>query len=553
MRSTTCVKPISPRTIELVEALAANPGLLARLLLLRRVRGPSASLLAEIVEAGELEAALGLLSVALSGSEAVRPHVLDVADKMVREASGEALVWLDQRARSLSEWRREWYWSTAVTVPRVLSLPTSPASAAGLASLHQSGFVRAAAVARLSASEDPLAVAFLLIRANDWVAQVREAAVAGIEAHLSKRGASGLVPYLPLVDRLSELGRNQLKPLAERILGALAAPETAPALAAGCTSPNRRVRRRCVEIALTARTFDLRPLVQAGLDDPDSVIRTLIAKGAAKALSWAELEPLVEPMLVSTTPAARYSALDILWTHRREGARELVERSLTDPHSHVRGTARWLLKGEPGFDAAAAQRAALSRASNAELVGALEGLGEVGDAGDAAGAVPFLGHPRARVRVAAIHLLGAVGGAEHREALIGALSDPSAKVSRAARVVLLRAGAIDPDRITWAALRSSQPHERKGAVELARAHDHWLAGVLLLRIATRATDAAVVARASEALQSWENRYNRVFSAPSEALVAEFEALVSGESAIEPALLARLRALVPALRARLREA
>ena len=117
-------------------------------------------------------------------------------------------------------------------------------------------------------------------------------------------------------------------------------------------------------------------------------------------------------------------------------------------------------------------------------------------------------------------------------------------------MVLLRAGAIDPDRITWAALRSSHAHERKGAVELARAHDHWLAGVLLLRIATSATDAAVVARASEALQSWENRYNRVFSAPSEALVAEFEALVSGESAIEPALLARLRALVPALRARL---
>ncbi|MGB8932313.1 MAG: HEAT repeat domain-containing protein [Anaeromyxobacteraceae bacterium] len=302
---------------------------------------------------------------------------------------------------------------------------------------------------------------------------------------------------------------------------------------------------------MAAKTFDPSPVVRARLDDPDPVVRTLIAKGAAKALSWAELEPLVEPMLASTTPAARYSALDILWTHRRTGAKEVLERSLADSHSHVRGTARWLLKGEAGFDAATAQRAALSKASNADLVGALEGLGEVGDATDAARALPYLGHPRARVRAAAIHLLGAVGGAEHREALIGALSDPSAKVSRAARMLLLRAGAIDPDRITWAAHRSSHPHERKGAVDLARAHDHWLAGVLLLRIATRTTDAAVVGRASEALQSWENRYNRVFSAPSEALVAEFEALVSRESAIEPAQLTRLRGLVPALRTRLR--
>jgi HEAT repeat protein len=349
-------------------------------------------------------------------------------------------------------------------------------------------------VGRLADSEDPLALPFLLIRANDWVAQVRAAAAAGLEAQLMRHGVGRFVPYLPLVDRLLR-----------------------------------------------------------GLRDPDPVVRTRVAKGASKALAWPDLEPLVEPMLASTTPAARCSALDILWTHRRAGAREVLERSLSDPHSHVRGTARWLLKGEPGFDAATAQRAALAQASNADLVAALEGLGEVGGAADAARALPYLGHPRARVRVAAIHLLGAVGGPEHREALIGALSDPSAKVSRAARMLLLRAGAIDPDRITWAALRSSHPHERKGAVELARAHDHWLAGVLLLRIAIRATDPSVVARACEALRSWENRYNRVFSAPSEALVAEFEALVAGESAIEPALLTRLRGLVPALRARLHHA
>lgn len=121
-----------------------------------------------------------------------------------------------------------------------------------------------------------------------------------------------------------------------------------------------------------------------------------------------------------------------------------------------------------------------------------------------------------------------------------------------------RPGPRGPNRrgeghITWSALRSNHLHERKGAVELARTHDHWLAGVLLLRIATRTTDAAVVARASDALRSWEHRYNRVFTARSEALVAEFEALASRGSAIEPALLARLRGLVPALRARRRGA
>jgi HEAT repeat protein len=549
MRSTAGVKPISQRTIERVESLAANPGLLARLLLRRRDPDPSASVLAEILQAGELEAALGLLSVALSGSEAARAPVLDVLDGMVRGAPPEALVWLDLRARTLSEWRREWYWSTEVTVPSVRSLPVSPASAAGLASLHHSGFVREAAVARLSASEDPLAIAFLLIRANDWVAPVRSAAVEGLEARLALGGAGPFVPWLALVDRLNGLGRNRLRPLADRIFAALALPEASESLREGCRSPSRGVRRRCIELVLAAGIADLGTIVRAGLEDPDPVIRTLVAKGAAKALPWSELEPLLAPMLASTTPAARCAALDALWTRRGATSKELLERALLDPHPYVRGTARWLLKGVEGFDAAAAYRDALPGVSTASLVGAIEGLAEVGTAADASLAAPYLVHPRARVRTAAVHVLGAVGTKAHREALIAALSDSSPRVSRAARQVLLRGGPVDPERITFAALRSSHPHERKGAVELARAHDHWVAGILLLRIANASRDAEVVARASEGLRAWEVRYNAVFTPPSASQVQELESLVGAAVALDSGLLRRLRSLVPALRIR----
>jgi HEAT repeat protein len=549
MRSTSPVKPISPGTIAMVGSLASNPGLLARIV--GRTAAPTANVLSEIAETGEIEAAFGLLGVALVGAESARGPVLAVVDQMVRGAPLETLLWLDLRARMLSEWRREWYWASDVTPVRVRALAPSPASAPGLASLHPNGFVREAAVERLTASDDPLAVPFLLIRANDWVGPVRGAAAAGLEAQLTRHGAGHFVPSLPLVDRLLRVERNDLKPLADRILNALASPEAAPALAAGCSAPSRAVRRRCVELALAAKTIDMRALIEAGLRDPDPVVRTRVAKGAGKALAWLDLEPLVGPMLASSTPAVRYSALDILWTQRATGAREVLERHLVDPHAHVRGTARWLLKNVPGFEAAASYRAALARATDGTRVGALEGLAEVGDPGDATLAVPYLDHPRARVRTAAVHAVGALGGEVHREPLIVALSDPSSKVSGAARRVLLRGGAIDPERITWAALRSQLAHERKGAIELARAHDHWVAGLLLLRIASRATDAEVVRRACEALEAWEARYNRVFTAPAASQLAEWEAIVDADSAIEAALLGRLRALLPAMKARAR--
>jgi hypothetical protein len=94
------MKPISPRTIALVQSLAANPGFLARIF--ERSAAPSSAVLDQIVETGELEAALGLLGVALAGPEASRAPLLTVVDRMTRGASPEALAWLDLRARLLS-------------------------------------------------------------------------------------------------------------------------------------------------------------------------------------------------------------------------------------------------------------------------------------------------------------------------------------------------------------------------------------------------------------------------------------------------------------------
>jgi hypothetical protein len=159
---------------------------------------------------------------------------------------------------------------------------------------------------------------------------------------------------------------------------------------------------------------------------------------------------------------------------------------------------------------------------------------------------PFLQHERARVRTAAVHALGGVGSVIHREAIIAALSDPSARVCRAARRILLRGAPVDPERLTFAALSSHYPHERRAAVELAVAHDHWVAGILLLRVAgTR--DPETAARATAALTAWESRYNRVFTKPTPRQVDEFDSLVQSAN-VDAGLRSRLGALVPSLRA-----
>ncbi len=99
--STEDVKPVSPRTIELIESLSPPTGLLSRWL--GRGEPPSSRVLDEIVSSGELEAALALLTLALAGPTSHREPLLGAVDRLVRAAPVGDLVWLEQRARTLSD------------------------------------------------------------------------------------------------------------------------------------------------------------------------------------------------------------------------------------------------------------------------------------------------------------------------------------------------------------------------------------------------------------------------------------------------------------------
>ncbi len=545
MKFTAGVKPISPKTVALLEQIAAAPGWVVRLL--GRSAHPTKRLLEEVANSGEIEAALGLLPIALATRGLHREDVLRAIDKLVRDASTATFVWLDQRARELSP--DAWASSDSVTPDRVDSLPVVPASAAGVASLHRSGYVRERAARLLLASTDAVAVTFLLLRANDWVEEVRAVAQDAIQRRIAAGDVQPFVANLDLVFRLSDVRRNDLRALVDAIRGAIASPSARDALRAGCQSHSRSVRRRCIAIAMEARTFDLRPMIHEGLQDPDAVVRGVVAKAVGAAFEGTELRDVLDRMLDNRSPRVRYSALEILWARFGTESRATQERLLFDPHPHVRGTARWFLKSVPDFSISAFYRGALAGLPPRTLAGAIEGLGEVGTAEDATRVAPFLRHERPRVRTAAVRALGNVGAAHYREAVIAALSDPSPRVSRAARDVLLRGPPVDPDRLTYAALRARFPHERRGAVDLVRRHDHWTAGLLLLRIAGGGGEDAA-SRAAAALWTWEARYNRVFTPPTAAQVAEFKEALASLNA-EPALLSRLRSLVPALEMRTR--
>ncbi|MFD7619041.1 hypothetical protein, partial [Streptomyces sp. NPDC059802] len=86
---------------------------------------------------------------------------------------------------------------------------------AALMSFDRSGYLREAGVARLTGTEDPFAIPFLLLRLNDPVEEVRVLAQGAVAARLGPEHVELLVRLLPLIDGLR--GRRR----AGRVLAAV--------------------------------------------------------------------------------------------------------------------------------------------------------------------------------------------------------------------------------------------------------------------------------------------------------------------------------------------
>jgi hypothetical protein len=168
------------------------------------------------------------------------PLDLAALDQCVRES------WTAYRYYNLQNWQ-------ALRPSDVGRLAQSKfaTSLVGLASFHLNGHVREAAVAELASQRTGKELPFLLIRLNDWVPQVREAAASAVQARIKSAYAVHLLANISLVFRLRVCGRVEKK-FVDDICGLLKGAECEKILRAGTTSKDKAVRRISFQLAAEA-------------------------------------------------------------------------------------------------------------------------------------------------------------------------------------------------------------------------------------------------------------------------------------------------------------
>ena len=375
-----------------------------------------------------------LLPLLPARSSELGPDAARAVDAILQRAAPEDIAWLERHHPTGPDYvSRQPSWDAMG--PDDLGSATCDAvgpraAVIALASMHRSGFVRERAVRLLATRSDGGELPLLLVRVNDWVGPVREAAAAALRARLQPGYAAHFVRCLTLVDDLRGERRASHGPLLAAVEALLGTPAASPALDEALRCGARGLRRACVRIA--ALHGDAALLLRAAVDC-DSIVATIAARAITATWSDQALREVL-PRLRSGPPRVRYLALEATCARYPGEAEPQLRRALLDESGSVRELARflWSRAGCPSLDFAAFYRDALAYARGRAFPVALFALAECGEEADAPLFEPHVRDPRSAVRAAAVMGLGRCGMGRYSEALLFAMKDPSSRVAAVA-------------------------------------------------------------------------------------------------------------------------
>lgn len=508
------MRSVSAQTKLIIEQLNAPAGFWGKI----TSRRDDAGLIVRIAESAEPAAAVDVAPFVLSENPSVARAAAAAVERLLSAVRPEDLARLDsvfrERSPYAGRYYMEWHRLTPSDLGKLESFTAQRVVLLGLASFHESGYVREEAVRRLARSTGGAELPFLLIRLNDWVVKVREAARLAVGLRLSPRYASSVIENLPLVARLGQAARDDHRRVVEAVESLLKSADCRDALLRGLESDDRSVRRICFRLAAEADGADTRAVLEHALADRDTVIRLWAARQVSAGLGGKATENLLDIMKSDHFMPVRREALRALISLWPEKAPAELRRALFDPHASVREEARYHLRQTGEDDLASVYRQALADAVGGELYSTVSGIGETGTASDDHMVLPYAAHPSPKVRRAAIKALARLNEDEHLSVFLTALRDETPAVSREALKALAgRATAVGGERL-WEILSAlSLPHVRHNALNLISMLGKWDSIYYLIRAA--GDHNVRIAEASRlSIVRWLSQFNRSFSVPT---------------------------------------
>ena len=418
------------------------------------------------------------------------------------------------------------FYTSAVNHVVVAALPRkSPAREAllSICTLSRNGQLREQAVHELAKLNSDRALAFFLLRLNDWVPQVRAAARPYALDRIRSGSIDELIACYPLVDRLRTCKRADHQLVRDACFERLGEPAAIPKLMQNLTHANPLIRRMAFARLLQSEGAELAVLVEHGLASADVYVRSQMIREAIPRLPESEALATLEKLAQEPEPRVRVAALRGILELSAARGLQLLRASLLDRSASVRRLAHYSLRAagdEPDF--VGLYRAALTEPVVRRRAAAVTGLSETGGPSNVDALLPMLADPSGRVVRATIRALAHLDFEGTRPALFACLGDSRLRVrQQAAHVFQKQLDASDYAGLHELVTRDEPEPLALQTLKLVVRMDFWDRARLLLSFPAQ-SNSTLAERIEAALEAWCHRYPRGPYAPRPATEPELD-------------------------------
>lgn len=390
----------------------------------------------------------------------------------------------------------------------------------GLFSFSHDGYVREAAVIELAKHDSGEEIAYLLLRANDWVEVIQKRCRTALEARVVSKNALRFARLFCFVESLHRATRAEHSLLVSSIVRLIVAEHEAFMFCQ--RHPERRVRRAIWWLALQHAQDLLDSWLEAMLEDSDPMVRDRGARQLCRCADPERIRPVLPLLLSSSRPGIRRDALRAIAAHF-PAEHENLKPALLDPGASVRMTACFLVREcFPGFDVAEFYRSRLAATRPRVRAAACAGLGVVGSRQDCELVLAHIAAGEALcVRKEALRALANLNPEAHAQLLFDALCSSTPGISRAAALALHGNRARLPG-LCGLVRHHALPHVRLNALRLLTHVDKWSRLAALLG-AARDPECHIRQAALMRIGDFLRNMNKTFITPSKEQLAEVRA------------------------------
>ena len=377
------------------------------------------------------------------------------------------------------------------------------------ASFNPNGFIREQAMRMMKDCAGTLP--FVILRQNDWVLQVRNAAEKIAEHRLSHLSPGELIAALPFVDILSRSKRVSRKSIYTDIIhSTLTSHENESDLAAGLDAANIRSRRICTNALFNMKSprYDL--AFSRLKKETDPFLRAFIFSQLVGA--GQNMDSVIESFLQDKYPHNRIKAFQYICEHDQNRALQISHDLLLDKNAAVRDTVRFFLKSEcADFDFDTFYKKHLTT----HTVPAIYGLSETGNTEYMAVIEGYLHVTQTSVVRAAMTAIMRLSCNKYDAAITEFLMDDRVGIVKAARNLILKTASPNYARVMEIFKATPYENTKRKCFSILLTASKWPRLIFILDILENGGE-GITDYAIAALERWIDIYNRSYAVASKA-------------------------------------